>query len=236
MRRIGAIALIASALLLAGCPRPRVVEAPSPPKTTAVPARQLEGATIYTIDPAASQVHVLVYRGGPMARLGHNHVMSVRSLAGRVWVHPQHFERSGFQLKLPVNEVLVDDRAARLAVGSDDFPPDISEKDKAGTRTNMLRAEVLDGAKYPFIELTAVRISGQPAQPEITAAITIKGVTREVKVPATVAIDTTHVHAKGEFTLRQTDFGITPFSVAMGAVQVQDELRISFALNAVTGS
>lgn len=233
MRRSAAVALVGILLFLAGCPRPRVVEAPAPAPPTKVPAPQLEGATIYTIDPDASQVHVLVYRGGPMARLGHNHVMTVKALSGRVWVHPQQLSRSGFQLEFPVNDVVVDDREARLAAGND-FPPDIPDKDKAGTRTNMLRAEVLDGAQYPKIELASTRIAGRLPQPEITAAITLKGARREIPVPATVTVDAHRVHAKGEFTLRQTEFGITPFSVALGAVQVQDELRVRFDLSAVT--
>ena len=231
MRRIAVTALVASVLLLAGCPRPRVIEAPTPP--TKVPAPRLEGAKIYTVDPAASHVDVLVYRGGPMARLGHNHVMSLQGLSGRVWVNQKDLSRSGFQFKFPVNDVVVDDRAARLAAGGD-FPPDIPDKDKAGTRTNMLRAEVLDGAKYPTIELAATKVAGALPQPEITAAITLKGVTREVQVPVNVTIDANGVHAKGEFTIRQTDFGITPFSVALGAVQVVDELRIRFDLHAAT--
>ncbi|MET0166455.1 MAG: YceI family protein [Vicinamibacterales bacterium] len=232
MRRSAAVALVGIVLLLAGCPRPR--EAPTPAPPTKVPAPQLEGATIYTIDPAASHVAVLVYRGGAMARLGHNHVMTVKALTGRVWVHPRQLSRSGFQLAFPVNDVVVDDRDARLAAGND-FPPDIPDKDKAGTRTNMLRAEVLDGAKYPQVELASTRVEGHLPQPEITAAITLKGARREVRIPATVTVDANHVHAKGEFTIRQTEFGITPFSVALGAVQVQDELRVQFDLSAVTG-
>jgi hypothetical protein len=36
------------------------------------------------------------------------------------------------------------------------------------------------------------------------------------------------VEASGEFPLRQTDLGLTPFSAMLGALQVQDEMRISF--------
>lgn len=234
MRRVAAVGLLGIVLLLAGCPRPRVIEAPTPAPPAEVPAPQLEGATLYTIDPAASRVHVLVYRSGPMARLGHNHVMTLQALSGRVWVHPQLLSRSGFELKFPIDEIVVDEREARVAAGSD-FPPDIPEKDKAGTRTNLLRAEVLDAAKYPTIELASTRIAGALPQLQVTAAITLKGARREVQVPTAVTLEANHLRAQGEFTLRQSDFGITPFSVAMGAVQVQDELRVRFDLRAVTG-
>jgi hypothetical protein len=35
-------------------------------------------------------------------------------------------------------------------------------------------------------------------------------------------------HYRGAMTLRQTDYGITPISVAGGAVKVKDELKIDF--------
>ena len=236
MRAVLVAILIGSLGVLAGCPRPQVVEAP-PTKGPEVPEPQLAGAEIYRIDPAQSRVHVLVYRGGPMARLGHNHVMTVQGLSGRVWFHPQSVARSGFEMQFPVAHMIVDDGDARLAAGPE-FPPDVPEKDKAGTRANMLREEVLNGAAHPRIELRSIEVSGVLPVVQIAAAITLKGVTREVQVPAAVSIDEQRLQAQGEFTIRQTDFGITPFSVAMGAIQVADELRIRFDVNAArwTGS
>jgi hypothetical protein len=39
--------------------------------------------------------------------------------------------------------------------------------------------------------------------------------------------------ARGALQLRQSDFGITPFSVAGGAIQVADVLEVSFVIAAV---
>ena len=39
--------------------------------------------------------------------------------------------------------------------------------------------------------------------------------------------------ARGSFRVRQSDFGITPFSAAGGAIQVGDELDLSFEIVAV---
>jgi polyisoprenoid-binding protein YceI len=231
MRAVLVAIAIGSLTVLAGCPRPQMVEAP-PAKAPEVPASELAGANIYRIDPAQSHVHVLVYRGGPMARFGHNHVMTVRGLSGRVWFHPQAVARSGFEMRFPVAQMIVDDRDARLVAGPE-FPPDVPEKDKVGTRMNMLREAVLNGAAHPHIELRSIAVNGVLPVVQIAAAITLKGVTREVQVPAVVSIDEQRLQVQGEFTIRQTDFGITPFSVAMGAVQVADELRIRFDVNAV---
>ena len=36
--------------------------------------------------------------------------------------------------------------------------------------------------------------------------------------------------ASGEATLRQSQFGLVPFSVMMGALQVQDEMQLQFRI------
>ena len=41
------------------------------------------------------------------------------------------------------------------------------------------------------------------------------------------------VTASGAFQVRQTDFGITPFSVAGGAVQVADVVDVRFDITAI---
>jgi hypothetical protein len=48
-----------------------------------------------------------------------------------------------------------------------------------------------------------------------------------------VTRDATGVVARGALRLRQSDFGITPFSVAGGAIQVADVLDVSFVIVAV---
>jgi hypothetical protein len=227
--------LLCLCLGLAACPRPVRPPAPAPsvpPATTpSAPPAEVPGATYYRIDPQASTVHILVYRGGTFAKLGHNHVMSSKSLTGRVWMH-RELARSGFEMAFPVADLIVDDPEARQAAGSE-FPPEIPEADKQGTRKNMLRAEVLDGETYPRVELRSAKIEGALPAPQVTARITIKQVTREVVVPVKVTVTGDQLRATGEFALQQTDFGMKPFSVAMGALEVKDRLDVRFTIVAV---
>ena len=233
--RTGVLLLLC--LGLTACPRPVQPPAPAPsvPPRPApsepAPLPSEEGATLYEIDPGASVVHIHVFRGGTFARLGHNHVVSSKSVTGRVWMR-QQFSRSGFELSFPVADLIVDDPEARRAAGSD-FPPEIPAADKEGTRKNMLRKEVLDAENYPKVTVKSAAISGSMQAPNITASITIKGATREVTVPARIAVNGAQLTASGEFDIKQTDFGMKPFSVAMGALEVQDPLHIRFELTAV---
>jgi polyisoprenoid-binding protein YceI len=225
MTRVGG--LICLSLLLAACPRP--VRPPAPaPTVPPTPAADTRGATVYQVDPRSSQLSILVFRGGKFSRLGHNHVMTSQDVSGRVWVHPE-FPRSGFELSFPVAQLVVDDAEARRAAGGD-FPPDIPQSDKDGTRKNMLKPEVLDGEHYPQVKLQAAKVGGTLQAPQVTARITIKDATREVEVPVQVAIEGAKLSASGEFDILQTEFGIKPFSVALGALEVQDRLHIKFRI------
>ncbi|NJO13513.1 MAG: YceI family protein [Gammaproteobacteria bacterium] len=198
-----------------------------PPAPTA-PAVDTRGATVYEVSPQSTQLSIQVFRGGKFSRLGHNHVMNSNHVTGRVWVHPE-FARSGFELSFPVAQLVVDDAEARRAAGGD-FPPDIPQSDKDGTRKNMLKPEVLDGERYPQVKLRSAKIGGTQDAPQVTASITIKDQTHDVEVPVKIAIEGAKLKATGEFDVLQTQFGIKPFSVALGALEVQDRLHIKFAI------
>jgi polyisoprenoid-binding protein YceI len=181
---------------------------------------------VYAVSSQSSQLAIYVYRGGRFSKLGHNHVMTSPNLAGRVWVHPE-FARSGFELSFPVAQLVVDDADARRAAGSD-FPPDIPQSDKDGTRRNMLKPEVLDGEHYPEVKLRSAKVGGTLEAPQVTAHITIKETSRDVEVPVKIEVAGAKLTASGEFDILQTDFGMKPFSVALGALEVQDKLHIKF--------
>lgn len=219
---------IACGLFLAACPA-TVRKGPEPASSLpAIAAPDLSGATLYQVSSSASEAHVLVFRGGTLARLGHNHVMTSKAVTGQAWLHPQ-VERSGFELAFPVNELIVDAVEARRGAGSD-FPPEIPQADKDGTRKNMLRSEVLDGEKYPTVTLRSARVAGPLASAKVTVRITIKEVSRDIEVPASVTVAARRLTATGEFDILQTDFGIKPFSIALGALEVQDRLHVKFKI------
>ena len=218
---------------LTACPKvTRPPPKPSEPTVPGeVPTADLRGATVYEVSAKDSDIRILVYRAGTLARLGHNHVMTAAALTGRVWINPA-FEKSGLQLSFPVEQLVVDDPAARRASG-DDFPPDIPAADRDGTRRNMLREEVLDAEHFHNITLRSVKVSGTPGAPRILTRVTIKATSRDMEVPAKVTIEGSRLTASGEFDISQTDFGIKPFSVGLGTLQVKDELHVSFKVVAL---
>jgi polyisoprenoid-binding protein YceI len=173
-----------------------------------------------------SLLQVLVYRGGAMSKLGHNHVIASHHLQGSVFVAKDPLATS-FDIRFPVDELTVDEPALREAAGTD-FPPAVPQNAREGTRVNLLSTALLDGAEYPDIRLRATGF--EPAGEGYTAGVevTLKGATYLLRVPVTVMRDGGSLTARGEFPLKQSELGLKPFSVAMGTLVVLDEMRVRF--------
>lgn len=214
-------------LLLAGCRSLPPAPATAPPPAAIHPA---PGASAYTINPAASELRVLVYRAGALAGFGHNHVLLNRQVRGTIYWHTEPTQ-TRFSLQVPVSAFVVDEPAARGEEGAD-FASQPDAEAIAGTRANLLGPDVLDAVHYPLIEIRSVAIQGPAWQADVTAAITLHGITQQMQVPVAVFKQTQQLTVIGSFTLKQSDFGITPFSILGGAIQVQDEIHIRFRLQA----
>jgi len=89
---------------------------------------------------------------------------------------------------------------------------------------------VLDAAAHPWVIVTGVPAGDRAPDLELDTDIAIRGQTRRLRLPVHLESAPDRVLASGEFRLRQSDFGITPFSVMMGALAVQDELRVVYRL------
>src|SRR5271163_3381981 len=130
-KRVG-VALVVLGLAACGAPRPRA-PAPQTPNQPTPSLQPLPAPGIYRIDSSKSELRVLVYRAGALARLGHNHVVVNRALGGAVKLTDG---ASGFALNVPASGFVVDDAQARREEGSD-FAAEIPDEAKAGTLRNM---------------------------------------------------------------------------------------------------
>ena len=227
IQKLGTLLMLAALVIAIAACQPKTVR---PPVATAPVSPQTDtaGAVRYTIDSAASTVHILVYRAGAMARFGHNHVVSSRNVTGDVLLHNE-LNRSHVALTVPVDSLIVDEPQSRATEG-DDFKAEVPQDARDGTRRNLLRTEVLDAEHFPNITLQSIAISGTRNNPSLLMRITMKGVSRDVVTLARIQEQQGKLSAEGEFALQQTEFGITPFSVGLGALQVQDRLQIKFRL------
>jgi len=177
----------------------------------------------FAVDLQASEVRLLLYRGGPLARFGHNHV-----IIGRVQGEIRSGESaagSAFRLDIPVDTFLIDPPAARAEEGAD-FADQVSEQARQGTRENMLGEEVLDAARHPMIHIASVALAGPRWNPTVTARVTLRGAERDLRFPAAVFQSGDVLEVIAGFRVRQSDFGIKPFAVLGGGLLVRDEIDI----------
>lgn len=225
------IACAALALALGACAAPRPITPPVPaPEGATVPSLPAPGQ--YPIDSAASELRLLVYRAGPLANLGHNHVMVNRTVTGLVQIGAD-VSTSSFTLHVPADSFEIDDAQARREEGGD-FPGDIPEDAKAGTRRNMLSAVVLNAGEYPEITVKSLSLSGTPAALNADLEISAAGHTSQISVPFTLQGDAQHFIAAGSMELRQTALGLSPYSLMHGALQVRDAMQLKFKFTVST--
>ena len=201
--------------------------APAPTSAESVPAPRVSpGARKLSVMTEESLLQILVYRGGVMSRLGHNHVIASRHLVGEILV-AEDAAQTRFDIRVPVNDLTVDEPAMREQAGPD-FPAGVPQSARDGTRRNLLSEALLDGANYPEIRLRAIEASGSGDHFDVTVEVAIKGQSRRVRVPVQLTREAETLRARGEFPLRQSDLGLKPFSVAMGTLVVLDEMKIRF--------
>ena len=238
--------LIAAAtlLLVAGCGAPPTLPDAPDGAPAGFPASSYAtasaGETVYEIDTARSLVQVLVYRGGALAKLGHDHVIAARDVTGflrHTDLGGERFQMTG-DLYLPLAAMTVDEPALREAAGFDTTP---SAGDREGTRGNMLKS--LDAATFPFAEVafSTVPVDAGNIGNDVPIDVTfsLHGTVREIVVPVKLALSPDGMSATGSFRLAQSDFGIRPFSVLGGALAVQDNIELKFeifSLDVSTGS
>lgn len=181
----------------------------------------------YTIDKDASHVDIVVRSDGPLA---HDHVFTVSSIDGLVWLGNTSMEL-GFDLSFPVDELVADDPQARAAAG--EFAPSrIARAERNAVRRTMLGPRVLDSRRFPVIKLKSLRMTGNVQDPQLSVLVTIRDISREVALAPSVVVAGPRLIASGQFEIRQSDFGIHPLSVALGAVRIEDRLRVKFVLAA----
>jgi len=188
------------------------------------------GAKSYDIVAERSNLRVLAYRAGSLATLGHNHVVSSDTLQGTVYV-AEPLSATTFELRLPVTGFVIDDPQERAAAGPD-FSAPVDADDIEGTRSNLLGEKQLDALNWPEILL---RCRGATRVAEgwvLDVDITSRGNTRRVEIPAQITIIDDELKASGAFSLRQSELGLVPFSVMMGALKVRDQIDVHFQLTA----
>jgi polyisoprenoid-binding protein YceI len=213
-----AVALCAAA----GCtqePRPAhkaqpvIAQAASSTDSTAVAA--VNPSAPYTLAPE-SRFDVKTEKAGMLGGFAHNHLIRARSFSGQMVYDAQHPETAEFTVTVAAEGLEV------LTAAKD--------SDKSKIRQTML-AKVLKAQKFPNITFVSRHAAPAANGVRIDGDLTLLDQTRPVSVDVTLKAGDGKLTALGTFTIRQSDFGIKPYSAALGSIKVAD--RVTFDFEAV---
>jgi polyisoprenoid-binding protein YceI len=173
-------------------------------------------SVVYRLLPG-SRLEVKTGKAGLFGFAGHSHTIRARAFSGTVVYYPHASARSHLQITVPTDslEVLT--------------PPDTAEIRKV---TAAMRTDVLHTDRYHEIRLVTKELAPTADGFHMIGALTLVGQTREVPIDVGVEVGADTLHAKATFAIKQTDFGIKPYSGGpAGTVKVAD--RVTFTIDAL---
>src|SRR5687767_4346970 len=180
------------------------------------------------IDPAATSVIVHVGRAGLFRFAGHDHEVAAPGVEGRISLDSSDPSRSRVAVQF--------DAKALKVTGRGEPAGDVAE-----VQRTMLSERVLDAARYPTIAFESDQVSVQKRSGDgftirVDGRLTLHGVTRPASASVVVRLDGNRLTARGQATVRQSDFGIRPVTAAGGTVRVKDEVDVTFSVVAAAGA
>lgn len=179
-----------------------------------------EDATVHhVIDASQSSFSVQAFATGMLSAFGHNPKIAIRDFDGSVDFAAGANPLAGATLRV------------RIRAGSLEVTDDISAKDRDEINRRM-RHEVLNADGFPEIVYECSKVSasggGERYWVALSGSLTLCGVTNPLPISTRVTLNGNSLRATGEFTLRQTDYGIALVTAAAGAIRVKDEVKFSF--------
>ena len=182
-------------------------------------ARQTPPAAVYKLDAARSKFVVRAFAGGALWFKGHDHIVAARDFTGEARLTPGAVSPASLTLTV---------RAASLAETREVF-----DEQQKKIIDGELRGVVLEPDKYPEITFRSTEVTVEPAggdlfRLKIGGDLTLRGVTRHVRIPVEVTLRGDEMRARGEFDLKRSDFKVPAASAFHGTVRVRNRLKISF--------
>jgi len=159
------------------------------------------------IDIERSTVTVRVSKAGLFRAFADDHVIQAPLSEGT------------FDAAIPHGSMVIDTRRMRV------LDPGLSAKDREEVQARMLGPDVLDVKRFPRIHFHSVTIERHEAGAWLVRGeLELRGKIR----PFNVNVTAQNGHYTGTATVKQTDFGIVPISIAGGTVKVKDEIQVDF--------
>ncbi len=168
----------------------------------------------YEVGPSQGTLQLHTGREGVAKKVGHDLIIEAKKWTAKVNVDADDLTKS-------TASVTVDTRSLEVVSGEGGAKA-LSDKDRKDIKENIDK-KVLKTDKFPDITFTSSRVESKGADKvTVHGDVTIMGTARPASMDITLAAG----KATGTMTLKQTDWGIKPFSALMGALKLADVLQV----------
>lgn len=179
----------------------------------------------WPIDTERSKVVVHVFRAGALSPRLHDHAFVPERWSGHVRFDPQAPERSAV-------DVTFDATSLR------DEQSELSDQDKAKVEQQVRGPDILDVERYPDIRLTADRledvqhVGSQHIKGVLVGTLELHGRKQPLRIPIEARWGSQGLDGTGSISFLQSEYGIKPYKKLLGAIAVQDRVRVDLMLHA----
>ena len=172
-------------------------------------ATHLAAAQAADVDAGRSSITVKVDKTGLFSAFAHNHTIQAPIASGKL-----DTEKRTATLTFNAKEMKVLDEG-------------VKDSERADIDQTMKSDKVLDVQRFPEIRFVSTTITAQDGgRFQVRGDLTLHGTTRPVEFPLSFAKD----RYSGSVKIKQTDFGITPVTIAGGTVKVKDVIELVFEI------
>lgn len=173
----------------------------------------------WSLDPGKGQLRILTGVDGRAAKMGHRLTIAMQSWSATM----------GFADGEPTSAELTVEVDSLDVLGGEGGVTPLGSPEKAICKTNAFKS--LDVKKYPRIRFAADAIAKTATGYRLTGTLEIHGTSHPQVVELTVEDDGDSWALSSQTRVRQTEFGVKPFSLFMGTLKVADEVTIDFRAN-----
>ena len=174
----------------------------------------------YAIDPSGSRFTVQAFAAGLLSAFGHNPTIGLSDYDGVIQFAPDTFENASVRITVRTNAMEV----------MDEMKGDDRRKLEQTMNDQVLEPDRYPTATFESKRVTVQKLNGDLASAQVVGDLSFHGVTQSLALDGRVTGSGTMMRVSGDFTLRQSDFGIKPVAFAGGALKLKDEVKFHFEL------
>jgi polyisoprenoid-binding protein YceI len=178
----------------------------------------------YTVDYGASYLIAITGKSGPFSFAGHNHAVIVTKWSAMIHMTPTDMAHSNVIISVEAAGLVIDSSEARQRTG---LGPGADPREIPTIQKRMLSGEVLDIQRYPVIKFTSTAVEAEGTDDlRVSGDFELYRHGRRLVAPVHYQSNGARMALDSNLVIRQTDYGLTPESVAGGTIRVKNVVVI----------